>query len=137
KNQGLTWSPVTRSTFEHVTSRFFIGRLLSGRLLWIRHGQPHERLSSRRALTAFLSEDDGLTWSGGLLIDPRESVSYPDAAQSSDGRVFVIYDRERHDAKEILMVELTEERILSGQAVQSQERRIVNKANGIKRAFVP
>ena len=29
-------------------------------------------------MTAYLSGDDGKTWGGGLLLDERERVTYPD-----------------------------------------------------------
>jgi len=42
-----------------------------------------------------LSDDDGATWKGGLLLDERES-SYPDGMQAEDGRLFIIYDHQRY-----------------------------------------
>ena len=32
----------------------------------------------REQLTAYVSDDDGMTWSGGLRTDAREDVTYPD-----------------------------------------------------------
>ena len=35
---------------------------------------------------------DGKSWSGGLLLDERTAVSYPDIAQSPDGDIYVCQD---------------------------------------------
>jgi hypothetical protein len=80
---------------------------------------------------AFLSEDDGETWKGGLLIDRRVGVAYPDATYTQDGKIYVIYDFDRLGEKEILLAELTEERILSGGEIEKSELMLVNKAYGV------
>ena len=41
------------------------------------------RVMARNNLAAFLSVDDGKTWSAPLLLDERELVSYPDAQKES------------------------------------------------------
>ena len=46
-------------------------------------------------MTAFVSDDDGAMWKGGLLLDKRES-SYPDGIQAEDGTLFIIYDHQRY-----------------------------------------
>jgi hypothetical protein len=43
-------------------------------------------------MTAFVSDDDGATWNGGLLLDERES-SYPDGIQAEDGTTSVLWLR--------------------------------------------
>ena len=45
-------------------------------------------------MTALVSDDDGATWTGGLL-DDRES-SYPDGVQAPDGSIYIIYDHQRY-----------------------------------------
>jgi hypothetical protein len=76
-----------------------------------------------------LSEDDGMTWKYKMTIDERSRVSYPDGVQAEDGTVYIIYDRERYDAKEILMAVITEEDIRQGRCVTEKARlkMIVNK----------
>ncbi len=69
RDGGKTWTDVAPSTIRHAESRFFIRRLASGRLLMVRHAG-----TVRSHLTAYLSEDDGVTWSDGLLIDDRGGV---------------------------------------------------------------
>ncbi|MCC6679319.1 MAG: exo-alpha-sialidase [Phycisphaeraceae bacterium] len=93
---GVTWSrcypswwPSDPPRIEHTDSRFFVRRLNSGNLLLVRHNPPGD-LRGRYSLTAFLSEDDGQTWTGGLLLDERFSAAYPDGVQAPDGTIYVI-----------------------------------------------
>jgi hypothetical protein len=62
-----------------------------------------------------LSEDDGKTWYGHLVLDERADVSYPDGVERSDGVSYVIYDRERTGAKEILLATFTEDDVAAGE----------------------
>ncbi|MGH9511406.1 MAG: sialidase family protein [Terriglobales bacterium] len=96
---GAQWLVSAGNILEGPDSRFFIRRLRSGRLLLINH----HRVQNRNNLTATLSENDGRTWYGHLLLDERADVSYPDGVESPDGVCYVIYDRERTRAKEILL----------------------------------
>jgi hypothetical protein len=88
---GMTWSPLAVPVIKHTPSRFYIGRLSSGNLLLVKHlGINEDPLSAgkgkqRRDLTAFISKDEGKTWSKGLVIDDRVGCSYPDVQQTSDG----------------------------------------------------
>jgi hypothetical protein len=74
------------------SKRFFVRRLRSDALLMVRNNAPDGK---RSHLTAFLSDDDGATWSDGFLLDERES-SYPDGVQASDGTIYIIYDHQRY-----------------------------------------
>ena len=131
---GATWSPGFPAAIAGPGSRFHLRRLpaapgaaaSSGRLLLVNH----RNFTGRSHLTASLSDDDGITWFAHLLLDERAEVSYPDATFTADGRILVIYDRERHAAKEILMVALTEADILAGSLVSpgSFTRHLVNRA---------
>lgn len=47
-----------------------------------KHG-PLDTRTSRSHLTAYLSKDDGTTWTGGLMLDERRGVSYPDGQQTN------------------------------------------------------
>lgn len=117
-DKGYTWSPGRKTDLQHPSTRFFIRRLSSGHLLLVKH---HD-YTGRSHLTAFLSTDDGETWQGGLLLDERANVSYPDGAQTADGRIYIIYDRERYDAKEILMAVFSEADVLMRTAISSDMR---------------
>ena len=112
-DKGQSWLPAGLSGIENPSSRFWIGRLQSGRLLLINHCD----FVGRNRLTALLSEDEGETWPWRLLLDERENVSYPDAAECADGSIFCIYDRERTDIGEILLARFTEEDIFAGTMV--------------------
>jgi len=115
-DRGQTWSPLSRSAIQHTASRFFITRLRSGNLLLVKHG-PIDQPTDRSQLTAFLSPDDGRTWRGGLMLDERKGVSYPDGQQSADGTLHLVYDRNRSTDREILMARFREEDILAGKGV--------------------
>lgn len=132
---GRSWSEDVDSRFGGPNSRFYVGKLSSGRLLVVNH----YRFKGRSHLTAMLSSDEGKSFDGYLLLDARRDVSYPDVKEQN-GRIYVIYDRERgaqyfpekdytHAAREILLAGITEEDILAGSLVckQSFLQRIVSK----------
>lgn len=129
---GRTWSPAQPSQIRHTNARFFIRRLASGRLLLVKLGRIEERTPTRSHLMAFLSDDDGRTWQGGLMLDERDGVSYPDGFQAPDGTLSIIYDHNRATDREILMARFCEADILSGQfgSPGAQARVLVNKARG-------
>jgi hypothetical protein len=129
---GKTWPDFEKSPVEHVAARFFIRRLASGKLLLVKHGPLDERVG-RSKMMAFLSDDDAKTWRGGLMLDERTLVSYPDGVQSPDGTIYIIYDRERLRDKQILMATFKEEDILAGKCVSSAARLqvLVNQATGV------
>ncbi len=131
-DKGKTWTPGEPTKLGGPSARFHISRLASGNLLLVNH----YKFTGRGNLTAMISKDDGGTWEGFLTIDERNAVSYPNAAQDTDGTIYIIYDRERggEGAKEILMATLTEEDILAGKFISKKGKlkTIVNKA-GVKR----
>jgi len=127
-DRGVTWPELTPSAIAHPTARFFIRRLNSGNLLLVKHG-PIAIRTDRSQLTAFVSADDGATWSGGLMLDERVGVSYPDGRESADGTIHIIYDRNRTTDREILMAEFTEADAAAGSDVSGSVvlRRIVSE----------
>lgn len=123
RDGGVHWSRVEESGLGGANSRFAIRRLRSGRLLLIHHrtthrlpGEPGNPVQRER-LTAHLSDDDGGSWYGGLLLDERGSVSYPDFTQASDGTIFAVYDWERTRVGEILMARFTEADVAAGRSI--------------------
>lgn len=128
---GRTWSDVAPSKVAHPPARFFVRRLASGNLLLVKHGPIAKRIG-RSHLTAYISTDDGETWQGGLLLDERSGVSYPDGFQKEDGRIYIIYDYDRLGAKEILLSVFTESDALAGKDVSGKVRLrvLVNQATG-------
>jgi sialidase-1 len=106
----------------------------SGNILLIKHGtdmvtaptwKDAKNWGVRKELAAFLTTDEGKTWSGGLLLDERNNVSYPDIAQAPNGDVYVHYDRERTSAAEILFARFREEDVKAGRLV-SQDASLKN-----------
>lgn len=126
---GASWSGAADSGLGGPNSRFFIGRLRSGRILLVNHAD----FTGRNNLTAMLSEDDGATFPYRLCIDSRANVSYPDAVEGSDGFLYIVYDHERGAkyspdedysgyAREILLAKITQEDILSGAVTDKDSR---------------
>ena len=114
---GKTWQPQSR-VFPHTNSKAVIRRLQSGNIILIRHGQDITKATpDRRELTAFLTTDEGQTWSNGLLLDERLNVSYPDIAQAPGGDIYIHYDRERTGAAEILFARFREEDVRAGKLI--------------------
>lgn len=120
-DRGKTWTKGENSGYGGPCSRFYIGRLKSGRILLVNH----YNFKGRNNLTAMLSEDEGKTWKYKLLLDGRNSVSYPDVKEADDGYIYIAYDRERGcnkhslkqtyaDAREILYAKITEQDIIAG-----------------------
>ena len=110
---GKTWAKIQPFTASGPTtsSRFYLGKLSSGNLLLVSNNS-----TTRNKMSAFLSKDGGKTWPHKLVLDERENVSYPDADQTSDGGIHVVFDRERTGAKDILYCRFTENDILNGNA---------------------
>lgn len=131
RDGGKTWTEVAPSKIQNPDARFFIGRMKSGNLLLVKNG-PVDRRFGRSHITAFLSEDGGASWIGGLVLDERTAVSYPDVAQDNNGTIYVVHDRERTGAKEILFHRITEADVRAGHLVAegSALKIIANKATG-------
>ena len=118
--EAFTWTdPVSRKDFRHTSSRLWIGTLRSGNLVCVKHGAPDKDVGRSR-LTAFVSKDRGETWQGGLLLDERQGVSYPDGVVLDDGTVSVIYDYNRRSDRNVLIARFTEEDVLAGTNVSGK-----------------
>jgi len=125
---GRTWSDGSLYLQGRMfrNKRFFIRRLNSGALLMVRNNSPDGK---RSHMTAFVSDDDGATWKGGLLLDERES-SYPDGIQAEDGTLFIIYDHQRYTLNRagkrgvgsVVMATFREADIRAARAVTDQAR---------------
>jgi predicted neuraminidase len=116
-DSGTTWTQPKIARVQSTNSRFYLGRLRSGRILLVKHGAKAESAPpkhDRSWLTAFLSEDEGETWKGGLVLDERPHISYPDVDQDEKGVIHIVYDHCRAGLGEILKAQVTEEDILNG-----------------------
>ena len=118
KDMGKSWTEptFTASNIQHPNSRFFIRRLQSGRILLIKNGKELDKNEGRNYFSAWLSEDDGKTWKGGLVFEDRKNVTYPDGFQSPDGMIYIKYDHDRGPGS-ISLAKFTEEDILAGKIV--------------------
>ncbi len=112
-DRGATWSDPVASAINHPVARFHIRRLASGRLLLVKHGATIDQHEGRSQLTAWLSDDDGISWRGGLMLDARKGISYPDGFQAPDGTIYISYDRNRSSDGEILLARFTEDEVLA------------------------
>ena len=131
---GVTWLP-QQTAFPHVNSKCTMRRLQSGNILLIKHGTDMSKATPDRCdLTAFLSTDDGESWSGGLLLDERSGVSYPDIAQAPNAGIYVHYDFNRTSDAEILFANFREEDVLARELVTEHAslKNIIKNRNGMK-----
>lgn len=146
RDQGLTWSdPVLMR--EGPNTRACMMKLSSGAFMLVYHDSKRQSSNGkfpRSRLAVWLSDDEGRTWPHKLLIDERKGVSYPDAVQSPEGSIYIVYDRWRYDdtqfkpdggegGKEILMAVIREEDISAGKVVSSGSRlrQLINRATGV------
>jgi hypothetical protein len=130
RDGGRTWSAIVPSPIKNPASKFFLRKLSSGHLLLVKNG-PIDMKTKRELLTAYISEDNGKTWKGGLILDERHPVSYPDGIQAPDGRIYVIYDHGRYPgtAREILMAVFTEADVLRGEPSEKTRLKVlINRA---------
>lgn len=137
ENGGRAWGPQS-TAFPHANAKCCARRLQSGRILLIKHGKEFDKRTGRWDLTAFVSEDEGKTWKGGLLLDERRDgtgVSYPDIAQARDGTVYVHYDRGRTTHAEILFAKFRDEDVLAEKLVSDGAglKQVVKDKNGMNR----
>lgn len=127
---GITWIKPRDSGLGGPDSRFYVGKLKSGRYLLVNH----KNFSGRNNLYAMTSFDAD-NWSDGILIDGRDNVSYPDVAEDDDGSIYIVYDRERgaycksaeecmSKPREILLAKITERDIA--------ERKIVTDGSALR-----
>ncbi|GGC14886.1 hypothetical protein GCM10011386_03330 [Parapedobacter defluvii] len=122
-DKGFTWSEpsFTAAEIQHPSSRFFFRRLKSGRILLIKNGKELHKNEGRNYFSAWLSDDDGQTWKGGLVIDDRENVTYPDGFQAPDGTIYITYDHNRGPG-EIALAKFTEDDILASRIINPQSK---------------
>ena len=130
-DRGKTWTDLTPSPILHPSARFFIHQLASGNILLVKHG-PIEEKTGRSHLTAYISKDEGNTWQGGLMLDERNGVSYPDGQQTADGTIYITYDYSRTNDRNIFFTTFCEQDVLAGKDVSGKVRlrQVVSKGSG-------
>ena len=135
RDGGRTWSPPVDSAIKHPVARFHIRRLASGKLLLVKHGDRIDAHEGRVQLSAWLSDDDGKSWQGGLVLDERKGISYPDGFQAPDGTIYISYDRNRATDGEILLARFTEADVLAKQLTgpKSKLKMLISRPLGPKK----
>ncbi len=136
RDGGRTWSRVQVSeNIKSPSSRFFIRKLASGNWLLVKNG-PLDHQTGRERMTAYLSRDEGQTWLGGLVLDEREDVSYPDGQQLDDASIVVTYDRGRTTDREICVARFREEDVVAKRlGPDGALKLVVNKASDAPNAL--
>ena len=120
---GRTWTRGEDSGLGGPDSRFALRRLKSGRLCLVNHVSEHRlpgagvNRSRREKLAAWLSDDDGKSWYGNLVLNPGEDISYPDFTEGADGFIYAVYDRGRIREGQIFMARFSEQDIAAGNFV--------------------
>ena len=123
RDVGKTWSdPVFPPQIKHPEARLHLRKLASGSWLLIKQGETIDQHRGRSHLSAWLSDDEGETWEGGLILDERGGVSYPDGFQAPDGSIYVSYDWNRSEKGHILFAKFTESDIRAGKLVSDDSR---------------
>lgn len=136
-DDGKSWSNPCEYD-KAPSTRFYIGRISTGQLIYVRSISDTER----QGMMVCLSEDDGATWPFKLILDTRNFLSYPDVAEGENGVLYIIYDRERDNrvrlnrekwtsdaAKEILLSKITVQDIYNGMlGADSYTARVISKA---------
>ncbi len=118
KDGGRSWSVPKACSFPHTNSRLFVRRLKSGALLLVKNG-PIDKVTGtkdyegRVDMTAYVSDDDGATWQGGLLLHAGK-CAYPDGDQASDGTIYVVFDDDRFGEQKLFLRTFTEEQVRKG-----------------------
>ncbi len=76
----------------------------------------------RTRMTAYLSDDDGKTFTHKMLLCDEGQISYPSATLSSDGSIYIVYDQGRDVIGQhtIFLSKITEEDILAGKLVNGE-----------------
>ena len=137
RDEGRTWGEVTKPAgMDQPCARCQVRALASGNWIFVKHLSPPDSYNDNKRIgqIAYLSRDEGKTWEGGLVLDDRKSVTYPDVEQGPDGTIYVTHDFERGREAEIILHRFTEADILAKrfQSPQSHQGIVVTKAMGTK-----
>jgi hypothetical protein len=87
-----------------------------------RERELEEYKTARTRMTAYLSEDDGKTFTHKMLLCDNGQISYPSAALRRDGSIYIVYDQGRGVIGQhtIFLSKITEEDILAGKLVNDE-----------------
>ncbi len=90
RDGGYTWSPGEPTQFANPNSALDIIKLKNGHLLMV-YNDNNE--AERMPLTVTVSTDNDKTWPyrRNILNIPGDTAAYPQAIQSRDGRIHIVY----------------------------------------------
>lgn len=124
---GYTWSRAVDSGLRGPSSRFFFYKLKDGNVLLINHKSG----SGRGELLARIFYTSTQTWTSedtSFSIDDRANISYPDAYfDANEENITLIYDRERYQAREVIMTTFSVDDIYGGKVDASVNPAILNR----------
>lgn len=118
---------------NHTSSRHLMRRVNESTILFVRHGSQGESVG-RKYLTAYVSQDDGRNWSGGLVLDDRTeySMSYPCAVVLENGDILLSYDygRDNPEGGELYLARFSVDDVLNGSVTSEKGflRKLIFKA---------
>ena len=112
RDGARTFEDAHQTDITAPSSRHFVARTPSGRVLLVHNDHAKDRTN----MTVKLSCDDGRTWQYSVCLDTRENLSYPDADFYGD-KIYLVYDRERMGAREVIFACFSEEDIINGAAI--------------------
>ncbi|MDV6032384.1 MAG: exo-alpha-sialidase [Phycisphaera sp. RhM] len=89
------------------------------------HGKEREletHKTARTRMTAYLSDDDGATFTHRLLLCDEGQISYPSATVGNEGAIYIVYDQGRGVIGQhtIFLSKITEQDILAGKLVNDE-----------------
>ena len=78
--------------------------------------------TARTRMTAYLSDDDGKTFTHQMLLCDEGQISYPSATLAKDDSIYIVYDQGRGVIGQhtIFLSKITEEDILAGKLVNGE-----------------
>jgi len=104
-----SWSiPKKFTDIVTTSSRFFLGRLKSGRIALILNNS-----TNRSNLKIYLSDDEMKTWKYSLQLDVKFGISYPDMVEGKNGKLHVVYDYDRFGKMAINCLSFTENDVIN------------------------
>jgi hypothetical protein len=142
---GKTWKPGGYYSMQFsINTKCILKSLPSGRVLLVandvqmKEGNPKNRYcytdengeerelvkhkTARTRMTAYLSDDDGKTFTHKLLLCDDGEISYPSATLGKDGSIYIVYDqgRGRIGQHTIFLSRITEADIRAGKLVSGE-----------------
>lgn len=94
---GLTWSPAVQTDIPNPTTKPYMMRLPDGRIALFHNaaGGVVGRKARRDPLSIWISDDELNSWSVREDVITGDQLAYPDAKVLADGRIAMVYDRDR------------------------------------------